>query len=149
MLAASIEEANIEFPIGNRAAEQTARIAQQRNVAAFRAASGQGAVFASEHAEYAVIVEQSLYEPPQFLPRTIGIVAVDAPGEALRYLREHRLPLEGFALSNDRSDVIAAAIEAGAVRLTRFGELQHPPLGGDHGGRPRIAEFVRWINKTL
>jgi hypothetical protein len=41
------------------------------------------------------------------------------------------------------------ALDAGAVRLTRFGELQHPPLGGDHGGRPRIAEFIRWIDKTL
>jgi hypothetical protein len=148
ILASAVQAANVEFPIADRLAEHSARIAQQRNLAAFRAASGQGAVFASESADYAVIVEQPPSEAPHFLPRTIGIVAVDRPGEAVRYLREHRLPLEGFALSAERSDVIAAAVDAGAVRLTRFGELQHPPLSGDHGGRPRIAEFVRWINKT-
>jgi hypothetical protein len=94
-------------------------------------------------------VDQPAAEPPQFLPRTIGIVAVQQPDEALQYLRLHRLPLEGFALSDTRADVMHAAIAAGAVRLTHFGELQHPPLEGDHGGRPRIAEFVRLIDRTL
>jgi hypothetical protein len=33
----------------------------------------------------------------------------------------------------------------GASRIARFGSLQIPQLGGFHGGRPRIADFVRWI----
>ena len=148
MLAASIEEANVEFPVGERSAADAARIAHYRDLAAFRAATGRGSVFASESAHYAVVVDHPPSEPPQFLPRTIGIVAVDGPDDALRYLQEHRLPLEGFALSGQRSDVVRLALEAGAVRLTRFGELQHPPLSGDHGGRPRIAHFVRWIDRT-
>lgn len=149
LLASAVEEANVEFPIGARSAADAAQIAQQRDVAAFRAAGGHGSVFAGEHAEYAVIVDQPPSEPPYFLPRTIGIVAVDGPGDALRYLREHALALEGFALSDDRSDVVTTAVQAGAVRLARFGELQQPPLSGDHGGRPRIAEFIRWIDRTL
>lgn len=149
ILASCIEEANVEFPIGRRAASDSASIAQQRNLGAFRAAAGRGAVFASDAAEYAVLVDHPISEPPQFLPRTIGIVEVSGPEDALGYLREHRLRLEGFALSGDRSDVVRSAVEAGAVRLTRFGELQHPPLSGDHGGRPRIAEFVRWIDWTF
>lgn len=149
ILASCVEEANIEFPIGDRAAADAAAIAQQRNLAAFRAAAGRGAVFAGDAAQYAVIVDHPRSQPPQFLPRTIGIVAVDAPQDALAYVRDHRLRLEGFALSEHRSDLAAAAVRAGAVRLTRFGELQHPPLSGDHGGRPRIAEFVRWIDRTL
>ena len=149
LLAEAVEAANVEFPIGRREAADTAAIAQLRNVAAFRAAAGTGAVFANEAADYAIIVEQPVSEPPHFLPRTIGIVAVDGPSQALAYLRDHHLRLEGFALSGDRPDAAAAAVQAGAVRLTRFGELQHPPLSGEHGGRPRIAEFVRWIDRTL
>jgi hypothetical protein len=149
ILAACIEEADVEFPVGRRSAAAAAQIAQQRNLAAFRAAAGKGAVFAAQAADYAVIVDQPPSEPPQFLPRTIGIVAVDQPNDALHYLRRHGLRLEGFALSDSRTDVVQAALAAGAVRLTRFGELQHPPLEGDHGGRPRIAEFVRLIDRTL
>jgi acyl-CoA reductase-like NAD-dependent aldehyde dehydrogenase len=149
ILATCVEEANIEFPVGRREAANVARIAQRRNLAAFQAASGRGAVFAADDAGYAVIVDQPPNEPPQFLPRTLGIIAVEQPGDARRYLQAHGLRLEGFALSDARTDVARAAIEAGAVRLARFGELQQPPLEGDHGGRPRIAEFVRWIDKTL
>lgn len=149
ILAACVEQANVEFPIAQRGAGAAARIARQRNLAAFRAAGGRGAVFASDAAEYAVLVEPPSSEPPQFLPRTIGIVGVDGPRDALAYLREHALRLEGFALSEKRADLMRAAVDAGAVRLARFGELQHPPLSGDHGGWPRIAEFVRWIDRTL
>jgi hypothetical protein len=34
----------------------------------------------------------------------------------------------------------------GAVRAAPLGTLQTPPLDGHHGGRPRIADFVRWID---
>jgi hypothetical protein len=34
-----------------------------------------------------------------------------------------------------------------AVRDAPLGTLQSPPLGGHHGGAPRIAEFVRWIDR--
>ena len=149
LLAKAIEEANIEFPPGTRSAADAAQIAQQRDLAAFRAAGGRGSVFSGENAEYAVIVEPPASQPPYFLPRTIGIMAVDGPQDALSYLRAHSLRLEGFALSDHRSDAVQAAVEAGAVRLARFGELQQPPLSGDHGGRPRIAEFIRWIDRTL
>lgn len=149
LLAAALEEANVEFPIGRRDEGAIAAISHLRNVAAFRAAGGNGAVFANENADYAVIVDQPPSEPPPFLPRTIGIIAVDGPDDALAYLRAHGVLLEAFALSGDRADLVRGAVEAGAVRLARFGELQHPLVSGDHGGRPRIAEFIRWIDKSL
>jgi hypothetical protein len=148
LLAIAVERANVEFPLARENAAVAAQVAQQRDLAAFRAASGTGAVFANANAEYALLLDPPKHEPPPFLPRTLGIITVDDPSQALAYLRQHRLPLEGFAISSERPDVIQLAIDAGAVRLTRFGELQHPPLGGDHGGRPRIAEFIKWIDKT-
>jgi acyl-CoA reductase-like NAD-dependent aldehyde dehydrogenase len=149
LLAAAVERANIEFPLARMDADVLAQIAHQRDLAAFRAASGNGAVFANADAQYALVLDPPRNEPPHFLPRTLGIISVGDPAQALAYLREHKLPLEGFAVSSERPDVVQLALEAGAVRLTRFGELQHPPLAGDHGGRPRIAEFVKWIDKAL
>jgi acyl-CoA reductase-like NAD-dependent aldehyde dehydrogenase len=132
LLEKEIETANVEFP---RAAENHgARIAQARALAAFRSA---------------VAVPAPTLEAPQFLPRVLSAIAVDDPAQALEYLRSHDLPLEGFAIAGDRDDITALAIAAGAVRLSRFGELQHPPLHGSHGGRPRIGDFIKWIDKTF
>ncbi len=149
MLASEVERANVEFPLARNHASVAAQIAQQRDLAAFRAASGRGAVYADANGEYALLLDPPQSEPPPFLPRTLGIFSVDDAGEALTYVREHHLPLEGFALSADRPHLVQMALEAGAVRLTQFGELQHALMSGDHGGRPRIAEFVRWIDKAL
>lgn len=148
-LARAVERANIEFPPGRIDPAKRAQRAQARSLAAFRAASGSGAVFSDDACDYAVILDPPRDEPPTFLPRVLGVIPVDGPAQALQYLRAHRLPLEGFALAADRPDLVAMAQEAGAVRLARFGELQQPPLGGNHGGHPRIAEFVRWIDKAL
>jgi acyl-CoA reductase-like NAD-dependent aldehyde dehydrogenase len=149
VLAAAIEHAAVEFPPGRRDDARRARVAHARDLAVFRAASGKGTVFSDADASYAVFFDPPREEPPAFLPRAIALFPVDAPGEAAAYVRRHALRLEGFALSAARGDAIRAAMEAGAVRLTRFGELQHPPLAAHHGGRPRIAEFVRWIDDEL
>lgn len=148
-LALAVERANIEFPLGRREAATQARLAHARNLGAFRAATGSGMIFANDAADYTLVLDPPKSEAPQFLPRALGVLPVNDVDEALAYLRSHHIALEGFAVSDDRADVVRMALDAGAVRLTRFGELQHPPLAGDHGGRPRIAEFVRWIDKTL
>ncbi|HEX5275873.1 MAG TPA: acyl-CoA reductase [Candidatus Rubrimentiphilum sp.] len=126
MVHDEIDFANVEFPHG----EQTAH---ERALSTFRKAAA----------------ETALAEPPPFLPRLAHTVSVNAPSDALEYLRRHGLLLEGFALAGERADLIAMAVAAGAARLTRFGELQNPPLAGEHGGRPRIAEFIRWVDKTF
>ncbi len=128
-----IARANVEFPRGEPALGRLAQAAQARALGAFQRASG----------------ESALFEPPPFLPRLAHAIPVGGPGDALEYLRRHGVALEGFAITDNRPDVIGMAVSAGAVRITRFGELQNPPLAGEHGGRPRIAEFVRWTDKTF
>lgn len=144
-LARAVEHASVEFPPGERDARASARVASARNLAAFRAATGTGAVFSDERASYLAVLDPPHDEPPAFLPRTVGIHIVDAPAQALAYLNEHALPIEAIALAGARDDLAQFAIDAGANRIARFGDLQRPPLGNNHGGRPRIAEFVRWI----
>jgi hypothetical protein len=133
MLQEEIARAGVEFPRGELTLERLAQSAHARTLGAFRKATAQSV----------------LAEPPPFLPRLAHVVPVNNPGDALEYLRRHGLALEGFALAGDRRDVIDMAVAAGAVRLTRIGALQDPPLHGEHGGRPRIAEFVRWVDRTF
>ncbi|HET7814302.1 MAG TPA: acyl-CoA reductase [Candidatus Baltobacteraceae bacterium] len=147
-LAAALDEAAIEFPAGTLDAAKSAQTSQAHRLAAFRAAGGRGAVYGTPGA-HALVVEPPESEPPAFLPRTLGVHFVASPQQASAYLRAHALPLEAFALSEARPDTVAMAVSAGAVRLTRFGELQHPPAAGHHGGRPRIAGFIRWIDKDF
>ena len=62
-------------------------------------------------------------------------------------MKQHHLPLEAVATKTPlRDDVRAAIIAAGAVRITALGQLQSPPLSRGHGGRPRVSDFVRWID---
>jgi hypothetical protein len=84
-------------------------------------------------------------EPPSFLPRAVGVRTVTSPADAASYCKQHRLPVEAVAIAGAREDLAGMAIDVGASHSARFGELQAPLSAGRHGGRPRIAEFVRWI----
>ncbi|MBV8152269.1 MAG: hypothetical protein JOY59_11970, partial [Candidatus Eremiobacteraeota bacterium] len=61
------------------------------------------------------------------------------------------LPLETLAVgrgagSSGSSDtLLALAEEVGVARVTALGAMQAPSPALHHGGRPRIAEFVRWL----
>ncbi len=146
-IAAAVERASIEFPAGSRDAAVSARFASTRNLAAFRSAGGSGAVFSDQAATFLAVLDPPLQEAPHFLPRSLSIHSVDGPEDALEYVRRHRLPIEAVAVAGERSDIVNMAIEMGANRITRFGRMQRPPLAETHGGRPRIAEFIRWITK--
>ena len=147
LLAAAIERTAIEFPPSRANADSSARVAAARDLASFRAAGGTGAVYSDARASYLAVLDPPLGEPPAFLPRSLAIHSTGSPQEMLEYLHAHRLALEALALAGVREELQAAALASGAARIARFGELQDPPLGGYHGGRPRIAEFVRWVTQ--
>ena len=133
ILESEIEIANVEFPRSAAAGQLAADVSHARALAAFRSSTAGAGV---------------LDAPPAFLPRLANVIAVRGPAEALVYVRRHGLALEGFALAGGRPDITNLAVEAGAVRLSGFGKLQDPPLHGNHGGRARIGEFVKWIDRT-
>ena len=145
MLAAAAERASVEFPPGMRDARAAARIMSARNLAAFRSAGGTGAVFSDANTSFLAVLDPPAQEPPQFLPRTLGIHSVDGPAEVADYLQRHNVPVEAVALDTSRADACNMAVEIGATRITRFGELQRPPVGENHGGRSRINDYVRWV----
>lgn len=123
--------------------QMASRRALAREVAAFRRESG--TLYADPAAPYLVVLDPPHVEPPLFLTRTIGIRCVDEPARAAEYLERHGITLEGLAVAGGRGDVVELALRAKAARIVPFGALQSPPLGAFHGGRARIAQFVRWI----
>jgi hypothetical protein len=145
MLAREADRAAVEFPFGTRSPESALKTAGARDLAAFRAAAGTGAVYSDRGASYLAVLDPPVAEPPPFLPRALGIHSVDDPAGAAAYLSRHAIPLEAAAVAGARPDIVAMAESSGVARIAAFGELQSPPLGGNHGGRPRIADFVRWI----
>lgn len=149
LLAGEIERAAIEFPVGTRDAGDLAALGSARALAAFRAAAGEGRVYSNADASHLLAADPPRSQPPFFLPRALVLFSVDSPAEALSYLHKHGIALEALATASQRADVAAFAVEAGAARIARFGELQAPSLGSNHGGRARVSDFVRWItNET-
>jgi hypothetical protein len=145
LLARAVERAAVEFPLSQRSPQVAASVAAARDRAAFRAAQGGGGTHSDREATFLIDTSGSVEEPPAFLPRTIGLRTVADPSAAVAYCKRHGLKIEALAAAGERADVAAMALELGAARIARFGELQSPAAQSRHGGRPRIAEFVRWI----
>jgi hypothetical protein len=143
-LAAACARVAVEFPGGVRSVARDAATAAYRNLAAFRAASGHGAVFRGGDA--ALIVDPPAGDPPPFLPRVIPLISVDGDDDIAVYAAAQRLPVQAVGVVAADAAAVALAERIGAVRVAPFGTMQAPPLGGHHGGAPRIADFVRWID---
>ncbi|HLX26560.1 MAG TPA: acyl-CoA reductase [Candidatus Cybelea sp.] len=140
-VAAALHDAAGEFPSALRDPSTPARRAAARELAAFRGEQ----YFSDSGAQYLAVLDPPRTSPPFFLARTLGIHGVERPADAAEYLERHGIELEALAIAGNRSDLRELAVRMRAARVAAFGTLQAPPLGVFHGGRPRIAEFVRWI----
>lgn len=145
LLAGCVERAAVEFPAGPRDAQRWARTASARDLGAFRASNECGATFSDRDATFVVALDPPLDRPPPFAPRALAVFSVDAPGQAVEYLRRHAIAIEALAAAGARKCMQELAAAIGAARIAPFGQLQSPPARQPHGGRPRIGEFVRWI----
>lgn len=151
IFADAVQAAALEFPRGRVNAGAQLALAAVRDRAAFAAANGAAAVHAPQDLSWLITVDCSRRWPPPLLPRACIVLPVREPGEALAYLQAHRLPLEGLALEprDARPDVLSFTLESGAAQVRAAGALQGPAIHIRHGGRPRIAEFVRWIDAAI
>ena len=133
------------FPAGR--AEATPAVTAYRRAAAFRATQRSGAPMPSAlGGPHLVDFDPPRDVPPPLLPRVLGLYPVDGPADAAAFLVRHGLPLEGFAVAPWESPALETmALASGASRICRIGALQDPPLGGEHGGEPRIRPFVRAV----
>jgi hypothetical protein len=147
-LALAFERVSIEFPAGSRDPQRAASVAAYRNLGAFRAAGGRGAIYAAAQASATIAFDPPRDAPPPFLPRVLPVFPVDEPRDAVAYVQTHRLPVQALGVSDTLApEALVLAEAVGAVRIARLGEMQAPPVGGHHGGAPRISDFVRWIDR--
>jgi hypothetical protein len=147
LLAVACAELTLEFPPGARLPDP--RVARYRNRLRFRAAQGAGELHCSRAGEWLVAFDPPPDEPPPLLPRTLAVYPVETPEEAAAYLRRHLLPLEALATDQPDDGALCTFVhQGGAARIARFGTLQDPPLGGEHGGCGRILPFVRAIYRS-
>jgi len=147
-LAAVFATVATEFPAGTLDPQRAVAVAAYRKLGAFRAAGGQGAIFAPDGGRALIALDPSRDEPPPLLPRVLPVYPVGGPDDAARYMREKRLPVMAIGVADPADPAMLAFAEAaGAVRIAPLGEMQSPPPGGHHGGSPRIADFVRWIDR--
>jgi hypothetical protein len=142
ILASAVEQANAEFPVG-AARNDVAKRVTARDLALFR-----GSLLAADAKARYAIERGSPEHAPAFLPRVLALHTAREPREMLAYARRHALPLESCAVAGTRDDIVACATDAGAHRIAEFGAMQVPPLGYEHGGRPRIAEFVQFVSQV-
>jgi len=144
--ARAMENAATEFPVGERSATKRAGMLQARNLAAFRSAGGRGAAFCDDALTYLLLLDPPENEPPPFLPRTVAVLPIDSPEEIARYVERHALPIECLGITGTGRRHTELAARIGAARLAPLGEMQRPPLQAHHGGRLRIAEYVRFLD---
>jgi acyl-CoA reductase LuxC len=148
VLAGACAAYAIEFPAGPRSAARAARAGAYAAAAAFRAANGSGRVLRAPDGAWTIVVDPPAGELPPFGGGVIPVVFVDGAGDAEAYVAGHELPLQALAVASVDDGACALAERLGAVRVTPFGEMQNPPLAGRHGGRARIADFIRWIDRA-
>jgi hypothetical protein len=63
-------------------------------------------------------------------------------------LHRWRLYLEAAGVAVDPTRLVDLGEllgRAGVSRICPIGTMQTPPLSWRHGGRPRIADLVRWV----
>ena len=146
-LTAAFERMSVEFPSVDGDARRTASVWAYRNLSVFRAAAGRGAVHVAAEGSATIVFDPPADAPPPFLPRVLPVFPVSGFADVSAYVQQHRLPVAALGLRDPRApDALELAQAVGAVRIARLGEMQAPPVGGHHGGAPRISDFVRWID---
>ena len=114
-LAAALERVAIEFPGGERAPQRTARVAQYRDAAAFRAAGGRGAMLRA--ADAVLVVDPPPADALPFLPRVLPLIPVAGDDDVAAYVRAHRLPVQSLGIGDAGDAAVALAARIGAVRV--------------------------------
>jgi hypothetical protein len=137
----------VEFPAGPRKPARAARVGAYAAAAAFRAANGAGRVRRASDGSWTIVADPPGDELPPFGGGVIPIIFVDGIDAAAAYVERHALPLQALGVASV-DDARELAVRLGAVRIAPLGRMQDPPLAGHHGGRARIADFIRWVDRA-
>ncbi len=137
-------------PRGRIPQEASVAIRRVRDETEWQALAGkESALYASPNGtEWTVAYEADPAFAPSPLYRTIRVKPLTTFAQLDELLISWRPHLEavGVAVSPERLPGLATMLgQMGVSRVCPIGTMQTPPLSWRHGGRPRVADLVRWI----
>jgi hypothetical protein len=151
LLAGKLEALEKTQPRGALNAGDAAAIASRRAFYEVRAAhSPETRIWASrESTAWTVILENDPFFQISCQNRFIYVKVVRELAEALQGAEPVREKISTVGLACDPAQTPELARRLarwGAKRICPLGQMQHPPLGWRHDGRPPLGDLVTWID---
>ncbi|HKA52515.1 MAG TPA: acyl-CoA reductase [Candidatus Binatia bacterium] len=150
LLAQALERWEAILPRGRVTLEGSTAIQRFRDEAEWQALAGKSvASYASPGGTTWTVIYQA---DPAFVPapshRTVRVKPLASLAQLEAVLSNWRPYLEAAGAAVDPARLLEVGDllgRAGVSRICPVGAMQTPPLGWRHGGRPRIADLVRWV----
>ena len=151
MLAGEIEALEQEEPRGEISTEESTDISGRRDFFEMRAANtGDVKQWKSEgDTAWTVVFEEDPVFVNSCLNRFIHVKAVENLDEMLRVAEMTRGQVSTVALAapkNDAEEMVKTLAHWGVTRVCPVGQMQNPPMGWRHDGRPTLGDLVTWTD---
>ena len=150
VLAEALARWEQALPRGAVPQEASVAIRRTRDEAEWQALAGKDvALYASPNGTaWTVVLDPDPTFVPSPLYRTIRVKPFSSSIQLHELLTPWRPYLEAVGLAGHatrNTQLVEVLGQAGVSRICPIGTMQLPPLSWRHGGRPRIADFVRWV----
>ncbi|MBI3796932.1 MAG: hypothetical protein HY268_08185 [Deltaproteobacteria bacterium] len=150
LLAQALARWQSILPCGRATLEESAAIQRVRDESEWQALAGKDvALYASSGSTAWTVIYQA---DPVFMPsplhRTVYVKPLASLVQLELVLHRWRPYLEAVGVAVDPArlgDIGEILGRAGVSWICPVGAMQTPPLSWRHGGRPRIADLVRWV----
>ena len=151
MLAVELEALEASHPRGEIPVECASDIAYKREFYDVRAAgAGDVRQWKSEgDTSWTVVLEKDPVFTTSCLNRFIHVKEVENMDEMLRVAEMARGKVSTVGLAAPRSeaeDMVKKLAHWGVSRVCPIGQMQDPPLGWRHDGRPTLGDLVTWTD---
>jgi acyl-CoA reductase LuxC len=147
LLAESLSRTAHELPPRTLTFEEKADVLRFRQDAEWRQDGG-ALLTSTNGTDWSVSIEPNAEFAPSVLNRCIRLKVVGGLSELAGALAAHRHHLEaaGIAVGAARgAELIEVLAACGVHRICPIGMMQQPQLSWRHGGRPRVADWVEWM----
>ena len=154
MLATEIEAIESTEPRGEVPLGEAADIAYRRDFFELRAANtGDVKQWKSDgDTSWTVVYEQDPVYVNSCLNRFIHVKAIENLNEMLRVAEMTRGQVSTVALAapkNEAEAMVKTLAHWGVTRVCPIGQMQNPPMGWRHDGRPTLGDLVTWTDWEL
>jgi hypothetical protein len=151
MIAEALDSLETTQPRGDISPEESGTIAYKRDFYEVRSA-GAGDVRqwkSEEGTQWTVVFEEDPVFTTSCLNRFIHVKPVGDLNEMLRVAEMARGQVSTVGLAapkNDAEAIVKQLAHWGVTRVCPIGQMQDPPLGWRHDGRPPLGDLVTWTD---